>query len=138
MFWFFVILLKVVFIFCMKEIMLVDWGDSCIWFLFIFLNFSNWFMSWSRCFVFCCMIWSCWVAWLLNWLDFSNCFIGLEIRVSGVWNLWDILVKKVSFNWLIFFIFWCLRFLSWRLFLNCLCISKVCWKLNSSNIEMRI
>lgn len=87
---------------------------SFILLVFSFDKFRIWLMSFNRCLVF----W--WVRWRFCWLAGCNLFlsifwIGFIIRVSGVWNLWEMFVKKwdlivLSF-WNCFFFMWILLIL---------------------------
>lgn len=98
-------------------------------FILVFINFSLlflylwklriWLISFNRIFIFLCIIFNKDCCLEVKFLFFKSCFIGLVIKVSGVWKLWEIFVKKISLVWVVFFN--CLeRLISWLCcFFNC-------------------
>lgn len=97
---------------------------SFIFFVFSLDNFRSLFIRWSWLLVLCKVIFinCCFFGF---GLFFSNCCKGFIMRVSGVWNLWERLVKNLVF-----------RVLS---FLNCfffLCSVVICLnKMKNRNLE---
>lgn len=101
---------------------------SCLG-IVLFLSFerlSIWLVRLSRC-LFCCCILARVLVFVFCCLVFIFCS-GLSSRVSGVWNLWLMFVKKLDFSlfsfcrWLVF-VCWNLSFsvVCWVFFCCCLC-----------------
>lgn len=104
---------------------------SCLG-IVLFLSFerlSIWLVRLSRC-LFCCCILARVLVFVFCCLVFIFCS-GLSSRVSGVWNLWLMFVKKLDFSlfsfcrWLVF-VCWNLSFsvVCWVFFCCCLCQKK--------------
>lgn len=108
--------------YCGKVILLRFIVSDCCLICWIF---NNWLMSFNRWFVLCLIIfWSffCFVGGIFSFC-FLSCWMGFRMSVSGVCNLWEILVKKVSFVFDRFLICFIICF-SW---LCCIWIFLLCF-----------